>query len=1129
MNSSSFKILSLNCRRFERREKLINIKTFCDLSLPDMVCLQEVFIPNALKVFDQHYQVYVNFDKNEQIGIAVAIKKDIEILDFVMCNQGRIIGIKFSNTQVWNVYAPSGSGNKKTRETFFRESLPNLMSVWKDATQNIIQAGDHNCTQRYADSENIAWQKHHVQSGLLAQMECFGLKDELLTIKGNDVQGIYSRVTNVSKTRIDFILSNTNLCTQFEYLDTDFLGLDHKAALATYNIKLGKENKEKIPKHLYFSGWVISKQLEFDDVFLQCTKEIFDDLMEDAENVKDWTHLWIVGKYQMIAMAKERERRIRKERLERKRTLQVFLRTLLRSIASGNDRWKEFNDTKNALLKISDKESEDAVDLLKFEHIKDHLYDVQKLKAQKRYENKGKINNLFIEGIKYSGTENVVEGIKGKLKKDLSKFGNKEWNDPPSIEESFFLNKVIRYNFSEEDKNELMEPIAEEEVRQILLHEVDLDSSPGEDGITYRILRKLIEFPSFFRCLVEMLDHIRKNKNMGLLENIGVMKLLNKKLPSENYEKKRKLTMVNKSENSLSGMIWTKRLKKLILPKVLPKFQYICQEDQNVIDENRELRNVVNFLRSENNNGTILAIDFKDAFRSTSLRWCNLVMKAMNIPEEFISWFWAMYENLSVSVIINKRSSEKILVNRGFMEGHAPSMGAFVIAVAPFGHALEEVLEGIETNDGVLHKVKAFADDAKVFLKNVDVELKKVYEVISKFELVSGTEMHRDPSREKCQALPFGTHKDHRDWPSWVTVKNEIRILGVCYSNNESLEKCNSRTIFERVNGQIMGNFCMRGTPLQKAAFANTYIFSKIWYVAQTIKLEPKIMKKITQKVLNFIWAGQNERPVNALNFRPKELGGLGLMCPEIKGRSLLLKNMAKDYAVLGNQNENIGKIYGYKDEFSHLLELGLDFKNVKAIYGHLISDKIFRNGSLIPSREEKRTKGVKWKKAWLNLQNSKAITAQEKYFMWQTQQDMLPVGSRLHRPGAEKRCLAVMENDRQCQQVNDKYHALLSCPRPPVSDRIVEKVMSHFLERTVTDVEIIHFSFNHRCKKRLRVAVWFTVKILYLIYLNRCENKMQLLAEMQREVEWNLKMVKGMGSLSEVFALKECIFKALN
>ena len=32
-----------------------------------------------------------------------------------------------------------------------------------------------------------------------------------------------------------------------------------------------------------------------------------------------------------------------------------------------------------------------------------------------------------------------------------------------------------------------------------------------------------------------------------------------------------------------------------------------------------------------------------------------------------------------------------------------------------------------------------------------------------------------------------------------------------------------------------------------------------------------------------------------------------------------------------------------------------------------------------------------------------KSVTAQEKYFQWQVQQEMLPVGSRLHRPGAEK------------------------------------------------------------------------------------------------------------------------------
>ena len=397
------------------------------------------------------------------------------------------------------------------------------------------------------------------------------------------------------------------------------------------------------------------------------------------------------------------------------------------------------------------------------------------------------------------------------------------------------------------------------------------------------------------------------------------MKLLNKKNSSDEYVKKRKITMVNKAEDSLSGMIWTKRLKKYILPEVLPSFQFICQDSINVTDENREIRNIVNHLRSDKDeevDSTVMAIDFKDAFRSTSLRWCNLVMKQMNIPDDFTAWLWAMYENLSITIVVNKWMSDKIPVKRGFMEGHSPSMAAFVMAVAPLGHALEAVLEGVETQDGKKHTVKAFADDVKLVLKNLNQELPKVYDLISKFENVSGTEMHRDPLREKCQALPFGSHRLYNSWPSWVTVKSEIKILGVYYSNCESLEKCNSKKVFDVVNNQIMGNFGMRGTPLQKVSFVNVHIFSKIWYVAQSIMLEKEVLKKICQLSLRFIWAGQNERPVNALNFRATDLGGLGLICPETKSKALLLKSMNKDFISFGNDINKIDLLYGYKKDF---------------------------------------------------------------------------------------------------------------------------------------------------------------------------------------------------------------------
>ena len=262
------------------------------------------------------------------------------------------------------------------------------------------------------------------------------------------------------------------------------------------------------------------------------------------------------------------------------------------------------------------------------------------------------------------------------------------------------------------------------------------------------------------------------------------------------------------------------------------------------------------------------------------------------------------------------------------------------------------------------------------------------------------------------------------------------------------------------------------------------------------------------------------------LNFRAKVLGGLGLMCASTKSKALLIKDMFKEYLVLGNLQDKVNHIYGCQNDFKKVLYSGVDLKNTKQIYDKLMNDICFRNGSLIPSRAEKRSTGVKWKIAWKNLQQAKGITAQEKYFQWQVQQDMLPTGDRLHRPGSEKRCLSIMDNGRVCTQINDRQHVLLACPCPPVGENLVKLILSDFLDHIVSDQEIVHFSFNHRCKKRLKIAVWFAVKMLFWIYCKKCFNKIQLLDEMLKEIQWNLKMMNGLGSLSEVFALKTCILR---
>ena len=133
-------------------------------------------------------------------------------------------------------------------------------------------------------------------------------------------------------------------------------------------------------------------------------------------------------------------------------------------------------------------------------------------------------------------------------------------------------------------------------------------------------------------------------------------------------------------------------------------------------------------------------------------------------------------------------------VNRGFMEGHPPSMAAFVVSMIPLMKTMEEILIGIKIKDGSIYKIKMFADDMKLFIAETK-EIESAYNIIEKFEKVSGLEMHRDPGRQKCQALPFGEHRDFKGWQNWVTVKQNMKVVGAIFSNEDNMENLNTNLV----------------------------------------------------------------------------------------------------------------------------------------------------------------------------------------------------------------------------------------------------------------------------------------------------------------------------------------------
>ena len=87
-----------------------------------------------------------------------------------------------------------------------------------------------------------------------------------------------------------------------------------------------------------------------------------------------------------------------------------------------------------------------------------------------------------------SGTVNVVKAIEDKMCEELAAFDNVDIEAPPSLAEIEFLVKIKKVEWKDEEREILIGPTNEEEIEEILESEVDLDSSPGEDGITYRFI-----------------------------------------------------------------------------------------------------------------------------------------------------------------------------------------------------------------------------------------------------------------------------------------------------------------------------------------------------------------------------------------------------------------------------------------------------------------------------------------------------------------------------------------------------------------------------------------------------------------------------------------------------------------
>ena len=1051
---------------------------------PLVVTIQEIHIGMAIKYFSDKFQIIVNLELNsmDQIGMCTLISKAIIIKDKIVSENGRIIGVNLGNLQIWNIYGKSGSQYKSIRDKFFKEDLPTLMELWRDNCKDILVVGDFNCTNRKCDSINNP--DTHFQKALIDFMKGYRLTDDFVHFSGGGKD--YSRVTKRSSTRIDFSLSNfSSECKSFNYIN--FPTLDHKIIYVEYSIDCSFK-QEKIPRKRIIKNWVINKRIfEKDEIFNGIVNNVFEqiqyELDQDLDSKFEPTFVWFKLKQIIVKVAKSCHKTWKdSQEYEYERICQYY-DMAVNDMVNGLDNCQELKMIINELNKHYRGKIEEKILDRKHLEIKNHVFDLNKRQKDIKFSN-GKVNKIRINDVTYDSKVGIVDAIEKSMRGELKTF-EKLTSDN---EENVFLDYLSKVDLNDDEIESIEGKVTEKEVFYILENEVDLDSSPGIDGLTYRFYKHFWKNKTFRTIYMNFINHVKDTGDFGQVQNIGLMVIKNKKGNSIEYSKKRKITKVNKDVNIL-GKCWSNRLRDKIMPKIIPDSQYNCRQDVNIVDELKEIRDVNLYLLGNNgtqNDGSILSLDFVNAFRSVSHRWFDLVIKKIGLPRKFIDWFWNLYRKLGIVINVNGCKSSTIYNDRGFMEGSPPSMGAFCISTFPLLIALERNIKGIKVKDGRVFKIKVFADDMKTFIKDVS-EVKMIEELIFKFERISGIYLHRDKTKKKCNILNFGGNRNHKDWPDWINVVDRMQVIGGLFTNNGNLEKINSELIKNKCLGNIFNNWNMTGTIDQKVYFLNTYCFSKLTYLSQAFIVDRKVLDEIKKYALKYIYIGRNERPIQSLNFRGKNFGGLNLVYPEIKAKSLLVKSMLKEIKLreltFGN-NSFSESVYGHIDEVIELWKEGKKDFSAKEIYSKFIVQKVYDNiGNMIPSRVEKKNPSLDWKIFYQNYSEIRYIDADEKELIFLFVQDLLPVPARIHRKNSDSRCLRKLEAKNICTMVSDREHYFIKCKMVEGFYSKFRFIVSEFLEVDLKDCDILHFTFKGKNKNKTKLAVWIVLKYFVFIY----------------------------------------------
>lgn len=961
------KVASVNLNAMNVMAKKMLLKEFVIKNDLDVVFLQEVLFDNFGFIPTHH--ALVNISETNK-GTAILVRKSLEISDFILDPCGRITSVVVDDINFVNVYGHAGSQYKAERDVLFEQNVTVHMCK---RTADAIVGGDFNCI---LETDDCRSNNKNLSRGLLSFVNMFGLKDVECKLKGKNKQFTFYR--NDSASRLDRFYAPSNLLKRisgFQNIPVPFS--DHRAVVFRYNI-----DPQERPSPLGRGYWKVNNSLlknedisnEFTSVYIQLRNR-----RKYRDNFAEWWGFDVKNKIQQFYKSKSYT--LNKQRSLLKEQWHSKLVELSQMQSQGQDLQKEISYVKAKILEAEYERLQSYGSrfqpntLLESEKIS--LYQVSRI-----FKNKLRADSFVLKTdvSTFTSPTETKQFVFEHYKQLFSEKTGRNSVDP-------ILNS-IKKTLSSVSKDLLTQPITEEELRNTV-NMAAKKKSPGPDGITYEF------YATHFHIIKQDLLKLFNGFLSGTLKPLenfssGIITLIPKVGSKYDINNYRPISLLN-TDYKLLNKIIARRLS-ISLGELIGEGQTAGFENKSSIDNLDAIRSlVVKAQQSKRFKFALLSLDLQKAFDTVNHRCLWEILKKFDLPVTLVNFLQRIYQHASSRVLVNGFLTQSFKISRSVRQGCPLSMILFSLYIEPLIREIDSGVSGILFKDRFL-RVLAYADDLTIIVRN-DPEFDKIMQILSTFSDSADIQLNFKKSAYlRYNNCPIG--------PQLIREESKLRILGLlittCYKEIVNL---NYDRLIQNINIAVRTHLSRRLSLIEKVLILNTYMLSKLWYIAQIIPPNNVHVAQIRKITGSFLWGPSRIFKIERSQLYLHNLrGGLNLIDTDTQCKSLFIRNLLF---------KNNRPVTHFLIESNNLKALSLNTQKfileAKKIKNNVPIDKnkqiydYFLNKLQIKCKIEQKYPQVAWDNIWENIsQNYLSIASRS--ILYELFNDIIPNNVKLYK-----------------------------------------------------------------------------------------------------------------------------------